>query len=70
MWEPFSSLSDDQIETVIEAVTVWCRSRGLPLESDQGRRAVVVAAELIASRKNSDFRKEIQNWLAREFGDV
>ena len=47
------SLSDDQIETVTDAVREWCALNHCAIDSGKGRRAVTASVDLvqIASRE-------------------
>lgn len=59
MLQSLISLRDDEIDIVLGAVTQWCRGMGVAVESEEGRRAITVAVNLICSRSVDDFPAEL-----------
>ncbi len=50
MLQSLISLSDSEIELVTNAVREWCRQNSCGIDSNQGRRAITVAVDLIQSK--------------------
>lgn len=60
MLHSFISLPDDQIDTVINAVTEWCRLRNITVESEEGRRAIASAVDILSNRNVADIDTELR----------
>jgi len=63
MLQSLISLEDNEIDTVLNAVTAYCGSRGVSIESEEGRKAIAVAVDVISSRHAADLFLEIQERL-------
>jgi hypothetical protein len=46
MLQSLISLSDDQIDAVTDAVREWCAANHCPIQSEKGRRAMIVAIDI------------------------
>lgn len=49
------SLSDNEIETVTSAVSEWCHLNHCDIDSSQGRRAIMIAVELVQGKHDEPF---------------
>lgn len=63
MLQTLISLRDDQIDLVLDAVRKWCDERALDIDSDEGRRAVNMAVNLICSRVVHNLHDELRSQL-------
>lgn len=64
MLQSLVGLPDDQVDTVINAVTEWCRTRGVAIESDEGRQAISTAVNILSTRTVADQPAELHAQLA------
>jgi len=56
-----------QIEVVLNAANEWCQIRGVAIESDEGRRAVMIAVKIVSSRDVIDLKAELCAQLDRRW---
>jgi hypothetical protein len=54
MLQSLISMSDPEIELVLNSVREWCNSHHCEIESPDGRRAVTVAIDLVQSQRTDD----------------
>jgi hypothetical protein len=60
MLQSLIDIDDDQMETVLVAVSSWCNNRGVSVDSDEGRHAVSIAVDVICSRNLANLEAELQ----------
>lgn len=65
MLQSIISLEESDIDAVLNAVTAYCAGQCVPVESDQGRKAVCVAIDLVNNRRAADVLSEIRARLDR-----
>ncbi|MBY3021793.1 hypothetical protein [Rhizobium leguminosarum] len=54
MFQALSSLSDHDIETVVDAVTEWCSQHHCDIQSCRGQFALAAAVDALQSSPNHD----------------
>lgn len=57
--QDLSYLPGKHVDTLIHAVTRWCDSRGVTLDSVRGRRAIAIGAVLICRSNIADFERKL-----------
>ena len=70
MLQSLISLEDQDINTVLGAVTVWCNTHGVLVDSPEGRRAIVIAVDIVCNRGSVDLLKEISEHLNQPRSDA
>ncbi|RWX08413.1 hypothetical protein EHI45_24170 [Rhizobium leguminosarum] len=54
MFQTLTSLSDNDIELVVDAVTEWCSQHHCDIQSSRGQFALAAAVDAVQSSPNRD----------------
>lgn len=54
MFQALTSLSDNDIELVVDAVTEWCSQHHCDIQSSRGQFALAAAVDAVQSSPNRD----------------
>lgn len=70
MLQSLISLEDQDIDTVLDAVTAWCDIRGVLVDSAEGRRAITIAVDIVCNHGSFDLYKELSQRLDEPRNDA
>lgn len=63
MLQSLISLNDKDITVVLDAVKTWCDSRNVVVDSQEGRRAVIAAVDLVCNHAPVDLLTKMTDRL-------
>jgi len=65
MLQTLISLEDRDINTVLDAVTEWCKANHAVIDSAEGRRAITAAVDLVCNHGSANLLQEVSARLHR-----